>query len=280
MRQKIYIRLIVFSFFFVFFYDSAQAQAQIVYRKTVFKDEFNKPEGAPVDASKWTAEIGGGGWGNQELQYYTDSIENAYHDGQGSLVIKAIKLAPPLNLTCWYGQCQYISARLITKGKFDQKYGKFEARIKIPRGQGIWSAFWMLGNNIDKVGWAMCGEIDVLENIGREPSRAYGTVHGPGYSGANGIGGFYALTNNQKLADDFHVYATQWSEDKIAFYVDGNLYKTVTPQNLPLGKVWVYDHSFFMILNLAVGGPWGGAPDATTVFPQMMLIDYVRVYSR
>ena len=271
---------VVFILVTAVFCDTASSQAQVIYRKLAFRDEFNKSANAPVDTKKWTAEIGGGGWGNQELQYYTNSIDNAYHDGQGSLVIKATKVAPALNLNCWYGQCQYSSARLITKGKFDRKYGKFEARVKIPRGQGIWSAFWMLGNNIDKVGWAACGEIDILENIGREPSKAYGTVHGPDYSGANSIGGFYALPNNKSLADDFHVYATEWSDNKIVFYVDGNLYKTITPQDLPAGKVWVYDHPFFMILNLAVGGPWGGAPNATTIFPQTMLVDYVRVYRR
>ncbi len=254
--------------------------AQVSYGKFAFRDEFNKASNAPIDSSKWTAEIGGGGWGNQELQYYTNSIENAYHDGQGSLVIKAIKLNPPLNLTCWYGACQYTSARLITKGKFDRKYGRFEARIKIPRGQGMWSAFWMLGSNIDTVGWANCGEIDVLENIGREPSIVHGTIHGPGYSGANAIGAPFSLSNNQAFADDFHIYATEWTENKISFYVDGNLYKTITPQDLPAGKVWVYDHPFFMILNLAIGGNWGGAPDATTVLPQTMLIDYARVYRR
>jgi len=280
MNKKIHVGLIIFSFFSIFFCDSARAQAQVVYRKMAFKDEFNKAANAPVDSSKWTAEIGGAGWGNQELQYYTNSIENARHDGAGSLVIKAIKLSPPLNLNCWYGACKYTSARLITKGKFDRKYGKFEARIKIPRGQGMWSAFWMLGDNIDKVGWAQCGEIDILENIGREPFTVHGTIHGPGYSGANAIGAPYNLPGNPVFADAFHVYAAEWSVNKISFYVDGKIYKTIAPQDLPPGKVWVYDHPFFMILNLAIGGNWGGAPDETTVFPQEMLIDYVRVYRR
>ncbi|MDQ3710648.1 MAG: glycoside hydrolase family 16 protein [Acidobacteriota bacterium] len=262
------------------FFCNSIAVAQVRNEKYAFRDEFNKASNAPVDSSKWTAEIGGYGWGNQELQHYTNSVENAHHDGQGSLVIKAVKLTSPLNLTCWNGPCQYTSARLITKGKFDRKYGRFEARIKIPRGQGIWSAFWMLGDNIDAVGWANCGEIDVMENIGREPSTVHGTIHGPGYSGANGIGGSYGLPNNQKFADEFHVYAAEWTENKIAFYVDGNLYKTLTPKDLPARKVWVYDHPFFMILNLAIGGSWGGVPDATTVFPQTLLIDYVRVYRR
>lgn len=265
---------------FVLFCETISAQAQVVYRKLAFKDEFNKTANSPVDSSKWTAEIGGAGWGNEELQYYTNNIENAYHDGQGNLIIKAIKLTPPLNLNCWYGPCKYTSARLITKGKFDRKYGRFEARIKIARGQGMWSAFWLLGSNIDSVGWATCGEIDVMENIGREPSIVHGTIHGPGYSGANGISAPFSFTNNQFFADDFHVYAAEWSENKIAFFVDGNLYKTITPQNLPAGKIWIYDHPFFAILNLAIGGNWGGAPDNTTVFPQTMSVDYVRVYRR
>jgi len=248
--------------------------------KLTFRDEFNRASETPVDPTKWTAEIGGYGWGNEELQYYTDDIENAYHDGAGSLVIKTIKKDLPPSFSCWYGQCKYTSARLITKGKFDQKYGRFEARIKIPRGQGMWSAFWMLGNNIDKVGWANCGEIDIMENIGREPSTVYGTIHGPGYLGANGIGAPFNLPNEQKFADDFHIYATEWTENKISFYVDGNLSKTIVPKDLPAGKKWVYDHPFFMILNLAIGGKWGGAPDETTVFPQTMMIDYVRVYRR
>ena len=280
MRRKLQKVLIIVSFVWIFSSDSASAQAQVRYRKIAFKDEFNKPANAPVDASKWTAETGGGGWGNQESQYYTTNIENAFHDGNGNLIIKAIKLAPPLNLSCWYGACQYTSARLVTKGKFEQKYGRFEARIKIPKGQGMWAAFWMLGNNIDQVGWSTCGELDIMENIGREPSIVHGTVHGPGYSGANGITSSYSLANNQIFADDFHVYATEWSENKIQFYVDGSLYKTITPQDLPTGQQWVFEHPFFMILNLAIGGNWGGAPDATTPFPGEMKIDYVRVYRR
>jgi hypothetical protein len=196
--------------------------------KLTFKDEFNKAANTPVDSAKWTAEIGGAAGATRNCSITRTTSENAYHDGAGSLVIKAIKKDLPLSFKCWYGQCKYTSARLITKGKFDQKYGRFEARIKIPRGQGMWSAFWMLGNNIDAVGWAACGEIDVMENIGREPSIVHGTIHGPGYSGANAIGAPFNLANNKKFADDFHVYATEWTENKIAFYVDGKLYKTIT----------------------------------------------------
>ena len=264
----------------IMFFCNLNAVGQARYGKIVFRDEFNRTVNTPVDSSKWTAEIGGAGWGNEELQYYTNDLENAYHDGAGSLVIKAVKTDLPLSFKCWYGQCGYTSARLITKGKFDRRYGRFEARIKIPGGRGMWSAFWMLGSNIDKVGWASCGEIDVMENIGREPSTVHGTVHGPGYSGANAVGAPFNLPNNRKFADRFHIYAVEWTENKIAFYADGELYKTITPKDLPAGKQWVYDHPFFMILNLAIGGKWGGAPDETTVFPGTMMIDYVRVYQR
>lgn len=279
MRENFGRFFVAFFFLTVLFAESA-AQAQVRYRKLAFKDEFNAAAGAGVDATKWTAEIGGWGWGNQELQYYTNSTDNAYHDGQGALVIRAVKLAPPLALSCWYGPCQYTSARLVTKGKFEQKHGRFEARIKVPRGQGVWPAFWMLGNNIDTAGWPACGEIDIMENIGREPTVVHGTVHGPGYSGANSIGGAYSLPGNVAFADDFHVYAAEWSENRIAFYVDGALYRTVTPANLPAGAEWAFERPFFMILNFAVGGNWPGSPDQTTVFPQTMLIDYVRVYKR
>ena len=280
MRERITTISILFIFFAVIFCDLAAAKAQVITRKLAFKDEFNKAANTPIDSSKWTAEIGGGGWGNQELEYYTNAPENAYHNGKGSLVIKAIKLDSSTTLNCWYGKCQYTSARLVTKQKFDQKYGRFEARIKIPAGQGMWAAFWMLGNNIDTVGWSTCGEIDVMENIGREPSTVHGTIHGPGYSGGNAIGAPFSLANNQKIADDFHIYRADWTENKISFLVDGKLYKTITPQDLPEGKEWVYEHPFFMILNLAIGGNWGGSPDGTTIFPGEMLIDYVRVYRR
>ena len=264
----------------VFFCLAIVGYAQSRYTKLTFSDEFNTKQVSAVDSTKWTAEIGGNGWGNQELEYYTNSIENAYQDGKGSLIIKAIKLDQPSNLTCWYGSCQYTSARLITKGKFEQKYGRFEARIKIPKGQGTWSAFWMLGNNIDKVGWATCGEIDIMENIGREPSTIHGTVPGPDYNGANGIGGHYKLSKNMAFADDFHVYSAEWNKSSIQFYVDGKRYKTLTISDIPRNSSWVYDHPFFLILNFAVGGPWGGSPDKTSVFPQEMVIDYVRVYER
>ncbi|MCG3163879.1 MAG: Beta-glucanase [Acidobacteria bacterium] len=245
----------------------------------VWSDEFNGPSSSPVDEAKWVFDIGGGGWGNNELQYYTDSVKNASVDGAGNLVITAIKNMLPRKNRCWYGQCQYSSARLKTRGKFEQAYGRFEARIRIPYSQSIWPAFWMLGNNITSAGWPACGEIDIMENIGREPATVHGTIHGPGYSGAGGIGAAYNLSSG-RFADDFHIFAIEWEPNAVRWYVDGSLYQTRTTADLPAGAAWVLDHSFFMLLNVAVGGNWPGSPDSTTVFPQKMYVDYVRVYRR
>ena len=258
---------------------SAAARAQTW--TLVWSDEFNGPAGSTVDGTKWTFETGNGsnGWGNHELEFYTSSTKNAAMDGNGNLVITAVKETLAPKFRCWYGQCQYTSARIKTQAKFEQTYGRFEARIRVPYGQGMWPAFWMLGNNIKTAGWPTCGEIDIMENIGREPAIVHGTMHGPGYSGANGIGAPYTLTTGA-FSDNFHVFAVEWEPNVIRWYVDGQLYQTRTPADLPAGTQWVFDHPFFLLLNEAVGGYWPGDPDATTVFPQKMTIDYVRVYQR
>ena len=252
---------------------AAQPQSPAGWTLT-WSDEFNAPDGAPVDNSKWVLETGGNGWGNQELEYYTTRSQNSFHQS-GNLVIKVLqeKYTGADNVTR-----DYTSARLKTAGKFSQKYGRFEARIKIPRGQGIWPAFWMLGDDISGIGWPKCGEIDIMENIGKEPSLVHGTIHGPGYSGDKGISAPFALPDNARFADDFHIYAVEWEPKAISFYVDEHLYATRPPSDLPEGTKWVYDHTFFLLLNVAVGGGWPGNPDATTQFPQTMLVDYVRVY--
>jgi beta-glucanase (GH16 family) len=240
-----------------------------------WSDEFNGTNGSLPDSSKWVMESGGKGWGNNELETYTNRTQNA-HVQNGNLVITAIKES----YTGSDGIArQYTSARIKTVGLFEQKYGRFEARIKIPQGQGMWPAFWMLGNNIDKAGWPACGEIDVMENIGKEPAVAHGSMHGPGYSGAKGLTASYSLPSG-KFADDFHIFAVEWEAAAVRFYVDGNLYETRTPADLPAGQAWVFDHPFFVLLNEAVGGDWPGNPDSTTVFPQSMLVDYVRVYGK
>jgi beta-glucanase (GH16 family) len=244
--------------------------------KLVWSDEFTAVSGSSVDPAKWSFDIGGNGWGNNELQTYTTRTANSVIE-KGFLVIKVLKetFTGPDKLTR-----NYTSARLLTRNKFTQAYGRFEARIKVPYGQGIWPAFWMLGDNLGSAGWPTCGELDIMENIGREPSIVHGTLHGPGYSGGDGITAAYQLSNGRKFSDDFHTFAVEWERNVIRFYVDGLLYKTRTPADLPNGSTWVFDHPFFIILNVAVGGDFPGNPDATTVFPQQMKVDYVRVYQR
>ena len=240
----------------------------------IWSDEFNGPDGSPVDSSKWVIETGGNGWGNQELEYYTTRRENAFQQG-GNLVIKVLEE----KYTGSDGVTRaYTSARIKTLGKFSQKYGRFEARIRIPFGQGIWPAFWMLGDDIAKVGWHKCGEIDIMENIGKEPALVHGTIHGPGYSGDQGPTAPFALPDRARFADDFHIYAVDWEPKAIRFYVDDHLYATRTPRDIPRSAKWVYKRPFFILLNVAVGGNWPGNPDASSQFPQSMLVDYVRVY--
>jgi beta-glucanase (GH16 family) len=244
--------------------------------KLTWSDEFNGPNGSGVDPSKWVVEVGGKGWGNKELEYYTTRRENA-HIQDGNLVIEARRE----NYTGTDGTNRnYTSARMKTARKFSQTYGRFEARIKIPSGQGMWPAFWMLGDDIDKAGWPACGEIDIMENIGKEPSTIHGSIHGPGYTGGVGIEAPYSLPEKRRFADDFHIFAVEWEPDAIRFYVDDDLYVTRARSDLRPGWKWVFDHPFFLLLNVAVGGDWPGNPDTSTVFPQTMLVDYVRVYRR
>lgn len=248
--------------------------------RLVWNDEFGGPAGSSPDPSKWTFDIGGEGWGNQEWEYYTNQPENAALDGEGSLHITArtVEAPPASGLDCWYGTCRFTSARLLTKDKFTFTYGRVEARIKIPFGQGLWPAFWMLGNDISSAGWPDCGEIDIMENIGREPGTIHGTVHGPDYYGAGGISSSFSLEEGLTFADDFHIFALEWEADEIRWYVDNSLYGVVRKSQFPENHRWVFDHPFFIILNVAVGGNWPGHPDETSVFPQTMLVDYVRVY--
>ncbi|MFG1997266.1 family 16 glycosylhydrolase [Actinoplanes sp. NPDC048988] len=235
-------------------------------------DEFDEPAGTLPDRSKWRYDIGGGGWGNNELQYYTDSGRNAAMDGEGNLVITA-RQENPVDLQCHYGRCQYTSARLLTAGLHEQKYGRFEARMKLPSGQGLWPAFWMLGGTT----WPDRGEIDIMENIGREPRDVHGTLHGPGYSGGNAVSSRYVLQSGA-FTDDFHTFGVDWAPEAISWYVDGVKYAQKTLADIRGGK-WVFDHPFFMILNLAVGGSWPGSPTSSTLFPQRLLVDYVRVWT-
>lgn len=240
-----------------------------------WSDEFDGPDGSAPDATKWTAEVNANGGGNNELQYYTARPTNVHVQG-GQLVITGRRE----RYTGPDGTREYTSARLTTTPSFQQVYGRFEASLKLPRGQGVWPAFWLLGQNVGQVGWPACGEIDIMENVGFEPATVHATIHGPGYSGAHGISSGYSLPSSA-FADAFHQFAAEWEPGQIRFYVDGNLYATRTPADLPAGRAWVLDgHPFTVILNLALGGNWPGSPDATTEFPQTLLVDYVRIYDR
>ena len=237
-----------------------------------FAQEFDGTAGTAPDKKVWTRDTGGGGFGNAEWQSYTEGNKNAFLDGKGSLVIEARK--EPTKGEDGIAR-DYSSARLKTNASFNQAYGKFEARMKMPKGKGIWPAFWMLGDNIGKVGWPGSGEIDILEYLGHEHNKAHGTVHGPGYSGSGGISG--SIDSKADLSEDFHVYGIEWEPEQIRWYLDGVLYHTVTPDSVGTNE-WVYDHPHFLILNLAVGGAWPGYPDANTTFPQRLTVDYIRVY--
>jgi beta-glucanase (GH16 family) len=244
-----------------------------------WSDEFNGPAGTKPDPAKWRYKTGGDGFGNGELQFYTDSAQNASTDGVGNLVIAALKETNS-GLSCWNGPCKYTSARIRTDGKFSQAYGRFEARVQVPTGRGVWPAFWTIGDDPTDVGWPERGEIDIMEILGNDPSKLYGSLHGPGYSGGQAVNKTYTLPAGQSFADGFHTFAIEWEPNEVRWYVDDQLYETRTPADLPPGTKWVYDHPFSMILNLAVGGNFPGNPSAETKFPSQMKVDYVRVYKR
>lgn len=224
-----------------------------------WSDEFSDSD--TIDTSKWNFETGNNnGWGNNELEYYTSN--NAYISN-GQLVIEARQES--------VDGFQYTSARMTTQNLFSTVYGKFEIRAQLPFGQGVWPAFWLLGDNIDQVGWPACGEIDIMELIGDDPDDVHGSTHGTGFDTTS------AYYNAGGFSDGFHVYGVNWQPDSIEFYVDGTTYTTVTPSNLN-GAAWPFSQNMFIILNLAIGGNWPGNPDSSTQFPQQFIIDYVRVW--
>ncbi len=238
----------------------------------VWEDNFEGDAGQVLDNTRWGYNVGGTGWGNEQLEHNTDRAINVSMDGQGNLAITARQES--------FGGNAYTSARIVTQDLFEQAYGRFEARIKLPSGQGIWPAFWMLGADFPEVGWPECGEIDILELRGQEPDRVHGSVHGPGYSGGSPISATYTLPNGQRFDEDFHTFAVEWDPGRIAWYVDDILYQVITESSVPAGGRWVFDHPFFVILNVAVGGNYVGPPNAQTSFPQAMLIDHVRIFRR
>ena len=243
------------------------------YTKLVFSDRFTGPAGTPPSPSKWTHDVGAYGAPDNELQTYTDSPANASLDGHGDLAIVARRqtVTGPDGL-----KRNYTSARLETQGRFSTTHGLIEARMKIPAGAGLWSAFWMLGDDIDTVGYPASGEIDVMETLGQTPFMVRGTLHGPD------LGSGYArgqdAVSADSLAAGFHTYAVSWSANSITWLLDGTPYMTVTSASLAPGQTWVFNRPFHLLLDLAVGGNWPGPPDASTPFPATLLVSWVRVY--
>jgi beta-glucanase (GH16 family) len=260
--------VLIASFFIILSCSTDEKQTVTTLNKLVMEDNFDA-NGA-VNSSLWTMDLGRGpnndGWGNNELQYYSDRPENIISE-DGMLKISARKES--------YMGSSYTSAKIISKGKFEQKYGRIEARIKLPWGKGIWPAFWMLGSDFETVSWPQCGEIDIMEYLGNNPTTVFGTVHGPGYAGGQSISKSYTLKNS-RFDTDFHVFGIEWGENYINYYVDDVLYNQVTPADVP-GE-WVFNKPFYLILNVAIGGNLPGNPTEQTVFPQQMIVDYIRVY--
>lgn len=245
-----------------------------------WSDEFHGPVGSPPDKAHWGYDTGDNGWGNNELQNYVSDTQHAQIVADPAATDgRALQI-----LATYNGQGlthgNFESVRLVSRDKVTAHCGYIEARLHLPAGQGIWPAFWMLGADISTpgVGWPQCGEIDIMENKGREPSVNHSSLHGPGYSGGSPLTATYALPNGQKFGDGYHTFGLLWTASTLTFSVDGHPFETRTPADLPPGKEWAFDHSFFFLLNVAVGGYFGGDPDATTVFPQKLRVDYVRVY--
>jgi len=249
----------------------------------VWSDEFDGAVGAPIDSTKWSYETADGcqqgicGWGNNEKEYYTDAPENIALNGHGQLMIVARRA--PAGLTCSYGPCLYTSARITTRGKMLAAPGRVEARIKLPAGQGLWPAFWMLGHTSPLVRWPDCGELDIMENKGSQPSTTSSAVHGPGYSGQTPFAHTNTLASSV-LSDDFHTFAVEWDSLSVQFFVDGTLHYVVTRDAIEQYGKSILDQPFFLMLNLAVGGHFDGDPQSDAIFPATMLVDYVRVYAR
>lgn len=232
----------------------------------VWADEF---DGDCLNLEDWTHEIGNSGWGNNELQYYTDRKDNSFLQN-GNLIIEAKEES--------FGSANYTSARIVTQNKQSFTFGRIDIRATLPEGQGIWPALWMLGSNFQDIGWPACGEIDIMELVGHQPSTTHGTAHwgpqGQGFSNNNGNG--YNLSAGSKFSDEFHVFSIIWEPGKIEWYVNDNKFFTLT--NAAVNGTYPFDQDFFFIFNIAVGGNWPGNPDSSTVFPQQMIVDYIRVF--
>lgn len=248
----------------------------------VWADEFEGPAGAGIDTTKWRHDLGDGcaagicGWGNNEKEHYTNTSENIALNGQGQLTIVA-RVAPS-GLTCYYGPCRYTSAKITTRGKMDAAPGRVEARIRLPAGQGLWPAFWMLGSGFPATPWPVCGELDIMENHGSQPGTVSSAIHGPGYSGNTPFVHAHSLTSST-FSDDFHTFSVEWDSLGVKFFVDSIRHYAVTRDALQQFGNSILARPYFLVMNLAVGGSFDGDPASDAILPATMLVDYVRVYT-
>ena len=249
----------------------------------VWSDEFDGAAGSRVDAAKWTHDLGDGcangicGWGNNEKEYYTDATDNVSLDGEGRLRIVARQA--PAGLTCYYGPCRYTSGKITTRGKMSAAPGRVEARLQLPSGQGLWPAFWMLGSGFPGVPWPACGELDVMEFKGSTPTATSSAIHGPGYSGNTPFAHTNSLGSGT-FTTGFHTFAVEWDAESVRFSVDSVTHYAVGRSDLLQRGSSILDQSYFVILNLAVGGNFDGDPASDAVIPATMLVDWVRVYRK
>ena len=252
----------------------------------IWSQEFEAAAGSEPNTEFWSHETGDGaqfglqGWGNQELQYYTP--QNVSHDGGSNLVIRAERLAAPASAdtaedrpSAWYGPAEFTSARITTKEHMLFEYGRYEIRAKVPSGSGTWSAFWMLGHDIQTNPWPAVGEIDVMEQIGREANRVFGTLHCAGHHSDHGFGKTLDLPFN--LADGFHTYGVNWQPTQIDWFIDDHLYFSATPEAMGVEN-WVFDKPYYLLLNLAIGGGLGGEVASNLANPAELVVDFIRVY--
>lgn len=243
--------------------------------RLVWHDEFDGLAASAPNSAHWKVDSGGNGWGNRELQYYTSRSSNLRLDGAGHLVITAQResYTGPDGVTR-----DYTSSQIETLGRKQFEYGRIQAGIRVPEGQGLWPAFWAIGSDFPRVGWPNSGELDLMENLGSDPFKVYGVMHGPSATNRSGYNHIASTQSPTSLAAGYHVYGIDWSPGKIVFTLDGVPYSTRTPSDLGRGERWVFDQPFSLILGLAVGGNFPRAPDSSTVFPATMLVDWVRVY--
>lgn len=246
------------------------------YHRLIWHDEFTGSAGSSPNPARWQIKTGGNGWGNNQLQYYTANPQNVSLDGAGHLAITARRQ----QYSDGRYSRNYTSAQVVTDGRFHAKYGRIEARIKLPAGAGLWPAFWAVGTDSDRRQWPAGGEIDVMENIGRNPFKTYAVIHGPATYNRYGYNLIASKRSKASLSSRFHVFGIDWSPGKIVFTLDGKAFSTRTARALPAGAKWVFNKPFYLILNLAVGGNFPGQPTASTRFPATMRVDWVRVYSR